>query len=339
MKSEGTGLTKYIFIRLLAALPMVLILLTIVFILIRCAPGGPVEAMFGGMAPAAQLERLKEQMGLNQPIILQYCDYIFSVFTGNFGISFVTQEPVIELIRVYFPATLELSVTGMVVAVILGITFGTASAKYPDTIWDGVNHLNSIIIHAIPVFFSGLMFQLVFGVYLGWLPTSGRISGEPPSVVTGMYLVDALLSGDWRALQSTLTHLVLPATTLGLFISGLFSRIVRANLIEASNKDYVRTAYAKGLPKRSVLFKHIYRNALIPIVTVFGMQFALLLGGAVLTETTFSWPGIGRFLVQSVSNRDYATIQGIIAFFALFVVVISLCIDIINSFIDPRIQY
>ncbi|MBS3788855.1 ABC transporter permease [Candidatus Bipolaricaulota bacterium] len=330
---------KYIFKRVLLTLPMIIILMTFVFIVIHSAPGDPATAMLGPRATEDRLNKIREQMGLNKPILQQYFDYIISTFRGDFGKSFVTREPVINLIGSYFPATLELTIYATGVAIIVGLGLGILGAAKSGGVIDFACHTYGILIYAVPVFFSGMLLQLVFGIFLGWLPSSGRIAGSVPVNVTGLYTVDCLITGNWSSLVSSIKYLLLPSITLGLFISGFFVRMTRTNLLQTINKDYTRTARAKGVREITILFKHAFRNALIPVMTIVGMQFALLLGGAILTESTFAWPGLGRFLVLSVNNRDYPAVQGIVTFFAFFVAFISLLIDVLNAYIDPRIHY
>lgn len=337
--SSGNSILVYILKRILLTVPMILILMTFVFIVIHSAPGDPAVAMLGPRATPERLQSVREQIGLNKPVINQYFAYIYSTFRGDLGESFVTHEPVIKLIGSYFPATLELTIYSMLVAIIIGIGLGTLAAARSGGIIDFVCHTYGVIIYAVPVFFSGMILQLIFGIFLHWLPSSGRVGINVPVQITGMYTIDCLITGNWGALLSSVKYLILPSTTLGLFISGLFVRMTRTNLLQTINTDYTRTARAKGLRENKILFKHAFRNALIPVMTIVGMQFALLLGGAILTESTFAWPGLGRFLVLSVNNRDYPAVQGIVTFFAFFVAFISLIIDIVNAYIDPRIHY
>lgn len=316
---------------------MILILLSFVFITIHLAPGDPAEMMLGPLATEERLQEVRHALGIDRPLPVQYFDYIFSVFRGDFGVSMITKEPVIKLIKVYLPATVELGLFGFIIAVLIGMGVGSLATR--NSLFDLIGHTYGVFIYAVPVFWSGMMFQLIFGFYLKWLPAAGRIGVIPPEHITRFYIIDSLITRDWSALADCLSHLLLPSLTLGLFISGLFVRMVRVNLLETLQKDYIRTARAKGLGERIVLFKHAFRNALIPVVTIMGLQLAALLGGSVLTETTFAWPGLGRFLAMSVSNRDYTAVQGIVTFFALFVGVISLLIDVLNALIDPRIKY
>jgi peptide/nickel transport system permease protein len=230
----------------------------------------------------------------------------------------------------------------MIVALIVGVTFGLLAGRFRDTWIDGTGRLFGIVIYAMPVFFLGLMAQLFFGSYLGWLPTSDRASPIVEATMeshTGLFTVDSLINGDWDAFVDSVKHLILPAVTLGLVTAGVFIRLIRVNVIRTMKDDYIEAARARGIDERSVVYQHAFRNALVPVITVVGLTVALLLSGAVLTETTFNWPGIGKTLVVYLQNRDYAAVQGLIVVFALVVVVASLVIDFVNAYIDPRIRY
>ena len=294
------GITRYIFQRLLLTIPMLLILLTFVFLILRVMPGDPVAAMLGGRNVSPQLmDEYRHRMGVDRPIPVQYIEYLGGIVRGDFGQSFRTNKPVVTELFTRFPATLELA-------------------------------------------FFGLFFAVIFAVKLGWLPVAGRVGGRIAFTfqpITGFYLLDSLLGGDTKVIADVAKHLVLPSITLGFAQAGLLGRMTRASMLEVLDQDYVTTARAKGLRERVVILSHALRNALIPIVTVFGLQFAILMGGAVLTETVFSWPGIASFLVRSIEARDWPAIQGSVVFIAIFISVINLIVDITYSFIDPRVRY
>jgi len=239
-------------------------------------------------------------------------------------------------------ATLELTLTAMVLAVLVGVGVGLVSGRFRDTPLDFGGRLFGIVIYAAPIFFLGFLGQLIFGKYLGWLPTSGRASPVVSfelDTPTNLFVLDAIIARDWSALGDILRHLILPATTLGLVIGGVFTRLVRVNVLQTLQGDYVEAARARGLPERKVVFRHAFKNALVPVITVMGLQFALLLSGAVLTEQTFNWPGLGSELIRYLDNRDYIAVQGIITFVALVVVAISVLIDFVNAWVDPRVRY
>jgi len=334
------SLGRYILVRVLLSIPMVLLLLTLVFVLLHAAPGDPVTATVGSRLPPDEIEARKEALGLNDPIYVQYGRFIGNALQGDFGDPVTDRRSVLEIVLETAPATLELVVAGMIVAVILGVVVGALAGRMRDSPFDIAGRFFGILIYATPLFWTALLAQLLFSVELGWLPSSGRIGGfYAPEQITGFYTVDSIITGDWEALQSTIRYLILPAVTLGLLVGGVFVRLVRVNMLQSLRADYVEAARARGIRERSVVFRHAFKNALIPIVTIMGLQFALLIGNATLTETVFSWPGLARALVDFISSRDYAAVQGIVTFIALVVVALSLLIDIVNAFIDPRVRY
>jgi peptide/nickel transport system permease protein len=342
MTSQGTSLRRYALTRLALVVPMVFILLTLVFVLMRVAPGDPISAALGGHAPPAVIERIKRQLGYDDPLYTQYGHYLSDVVRGDFGSSTTDRRPISDIVKVNGAATLELTFYAMVVAVVVGVLLGLLAGRFRDTWIDSGSRLFGIVIYATPVFFLGLMAQLFFGVYLGWLPTSDRASPITQALLethTNIYTVDAIIDRNWSALWDVVKHLILPATTLGLVTAGVFIRLIRVNVIRTMKDDYIEAARARGINERSVVYHHAFRNALVPVITIVGLTVALLLGGAVLTETTFNWPGIGHTLVVYLQNRDYTAVQGIVIVFALVVVVASVIIDFVNAYIDPRIRY
>jgi peptide/nickel transport system permease protein len=337
-----TSLRTYALTRLALALPMVWILLTMVFLLMRVAPGDPITAALGGRLPAAQLEERREAAGYDRPLILQYFEYLGDIVTLDFGETIVDNRPVTEVIRQNGAATLELSLVALIVALGVGISVGLVAGRYRDTTIDVAGRLFGIVVYAAPVFFLGFLAQLVFSQWLGWFPSSGRASPLTTfelDTPTNLFLIDSLIALDFDAFTDVVEHIVLPATTLGLVIGGVFVRLVRVNVLQTLQGDYIEAARARGLPERNVVWHHAFKNALVPVITIIGLQVALLLGGAVLTEQTFNWPGIGSELIRYLNNRDYIAIQGIITFFALLVVAISLLIDLVNAWVDPRVRY
>jgi peptide/nickel transport system permease protein len=339
---RGTSLRQYLLTRLLLVIPMVFILLTLVFLLMRVAPGDPISAALGGRVPREELEALKEELGYNRPLYVQYFDYLGDIARGDFGVATTDGREIRDIVYDNGMATLELTFFAMIVAVVVGVSFGLLAGRFRDTWIDGGSRLFGIVIYAMPVFFLGLMAQLFFGSYLGWLPTSDRASPLTDATLdthTNLYTVDTLINGDWDAFVDVSKHLILPAVTLGLVTAGVFIRLVRVNVIRTMKDDYIEAARARGIDERSVVYNHAFRNALVPVITVVGLTVALLLSGAVLTETTFNWPGIGKTLISYLENRDYAAVQGIVVVFALVVVLASLVIDFVNAYIDPRIRY
>ncbi|HZN21769.1 MAG TPA: ABC transporter permease, partial [Gaiellaceae bacterium] len=280
--------------------------------------------------------------GYDRPLYVQYLEYLGNVLRGDFGTAITDNRPIGDIIRVNGAATLELTFFAMIVAIVVGVTFGLLAGRYRDTWIDGGGRLFGILIYAMPVFFLGLMAQLFFGSYLGWLPTSGRASPLVDATLvthTNIYTIDTLIDRDRDAFVDVVKHLILPAVTLGLVTAGAFIRLIRVNVIRTMKDDYIEAARARGIDERSVVYHHAFRNALVPVITVVGLTVALLLSGAVLTETTFNWPGIGKTLISYLENRDYPAVQGIIIVFALVVVVVSVVIDFVNAYIDPRIRY
>jgi len=342
MGGKGTSLRQYLLTRLLLVIPMVFILLTLVFLLMRVAPGDPISASLGGRVPQEEVERIKAELGYDRPVYVQYVEYLGNVLRGDLGTAITDSRPIGDIIRENGAATLELTFFAMIVAIVVGVTFGLLAGRYRDTWIDGGGRLFGILIYAMPVFFLGLMAQLFFGSYLGWLPTSGRASPLVDATLvthTNIYTIDTLIDRDRDAFVDVVKHLILPAVTLGLVTAGVFIRLIRVNVIRTMKDDYIEAARARGIDERSVVYHHAFRNALVPVITVVGLTVALLLSGAVLTETTFNWPGIGKTLISYLENRDYPAVQGIIIVFALVVVVVSVVIDFVNAYIDPRIRY
>lgn len=337
------GLGRYVVQRLAFTIPMLFILLSVVFLILRLMPGDPVLAMLGGRNVSPELiAQKRHEMGLDKPLHVQYGEYLFGILHGDFGRSYRTGQPVLWEMFSRLPATLELAFWGMLFALLFGLPTGILAATHADRPVDHTVRLLHIGSFAIPIFWLGLMFQMLFAVSLGWLPVAGRLAGRYAFTfqpITRFYLLDALLLRDTELIVTVLKHLVLPAVTLGIAQTGLLGRITRAAMLEVLDADYVTTARAKGVLERVVIMAHALRNALIPIVTVLGLQFAILMGGAVLTETVFSWPGIASFLVRSIEARDWPAIQGTIVFIGLFIAVINLIVDLLYSLIDPRVRY
>ena len=342
MAAKGTSLRQYALTRLGLVIPMVFILLTLVFLLMRVAPGDPISSALGGRVPKEEVDKIKAELGFDRPIYVQYGDYLADIARGDFGTAITDRREIRDIIKVNGAATLELTFFAMIVAVVVGVTFGLLAGRFRDTWIDGGGRLFGIVIYAMPVFFLGLMAQLFFGSYLGWLPTSDRASPIVDATLethTNIYTIDTLINRDWDAFVDVSKHLILPAVTLGLVTAGVFIRLIRVNVIRTMKDDYIEAARARGIDERSVVYHHAFRNALVPVITIVGLTIALLLSGAVLTETTFNWPGIGHTLILYLQNRDYTAVQGIIVVFALVVVLASLIIDFVNAYIDPRIRY
>jgi peptide/nickel transport system permease protein len=335
-------LLSYVVTRLLLAIPMLFIMLSLVFVVLRIMPGDPVSSMLGGHAPEKVIEQKKEELGLNKPIAAQYVDYLGQLIRLDLGDSMIFKQKVSQPIIEKFPATLELTLFGLLVSLAIGIPLGTYAARKRRTGRDYGIRLYANVVYCIPVFWMGLLLQLVFGVFLGWFPISGRTGARLQVSAfqkTGFYIVDTLRMGNIAAFGDVMWHLVLPAVTLGVVLSGIFVRLTRANMLDVLKSDYILAARARGIPERRVVYSHGLRNALIPVVTMLGLQFSLLLAGAILTESTFSWPGMGRLLLERIYLRDYPVIQGVIVVYTLLVSAMSLLVDLLYAAIDPRVKY
>jgi peptide/nickel transport system permease protein len=330
---------RFVVRRLLLLVPILLGLSLLLFAWLRALPGGPAQALLGERATPDAVARLNELYGFDRPVFEQYLAWLGRSVRGDFGNSTTTRRPVTEELARLFPATIELSVFALLIAVVLGVGLGYVAARRHLTWVDSSAVLASLIGVTIPVFVLGYLLKYVFAVQLGWFPDSGRqdprIFTENP---TGFYVLDGLLIGRPDVAWDAFKHLVLPAFALATIPLAIIARITRASVLDVVNEDYVRTAEAKGLAKGTVNRRHVLRNALLPVVTVIGLQVGLLLSGAVLTETVFSFPGVGRFLVDAITNRDYAVVQGFILVIAVIIVVVNLLVDIAYGLIDPRIR-
>lgn len=336
-------LLRYLGVRLLLIVPTAWILVTVVFFLMRVV-GDPISAALGGRLPPDQIAERKRAAGFDRPILTQYWDYISGLVRGDFGRS-QDNRAISDIITSYGAATLELVVWALIVAFLVGIPLGRLAAKRRDKASDVGLRLFAILVYAAPVFFVGLLLKLVFAVELGWLPVAGRASTnvelalQNVSPKTNILFIDAILYGDSGYLLDVVKHAILPAIALGLLTAGIFLRLVRINLIQTLHSDFVDAARARGLSDRVVTGRHAFRNAMIPIVTVMGMQIAMMLGGAVLTEITFEWKGLGYQLAQYLQARDFVAVQGIVAFLALVVAVMSFLVDVVVALIDPRVRF
>ena len=343
------GLRSYVITRALLTIPTLLLLLTMVFLVMRILPGDPVALHFEKRADPEQMEQMRRLLGMDKPLWAQYFDYISGLVDINYfsahgypnlGKSMQSFEEVGGQVFSAFPATLELAIYSMIIASALGILLGVIASKSYNSVLDHLIRGFGTVTYAVPVFFLGIILQLIFGVYLHWLPTGLRInpSVTPPPTITGLYTVDSLLQGNFVTFFESLKALILPSLTLGLILSGIFIRLTRTNMLETLRLDFVTAAKARGLKESTVTYGYALRNAFLPILTMMGLQFAMLLGGAILTETTFSWPGLGRYIVQRINFRDYTAIQGAVVMFGLFVALVSLIVDILYAYFDPRIR-
>jgi peptide/nickel transport system permease protein len=329
-------------VRVALIVPMLWVLVTMVFLLMRVI-GDPVTAAQGGRLNAAQIAERKHAAGLDRPMLTQYWDYITGLLHGDFGQTLTDHREISQILVQNGAATLELSFWALIVAFAIGIPLGRLAARYRDRLPDVALRLFAILVYAAPVFFVGLLLKLAFTPF-GW-PSSGRSSTQTELILqdvhphTNIMIVDAILWGDPKIILEVLQYAVLPAVALGLLTGGVFLRLVRINLLQTLRMDYVTAARARGVSERRVVRKHAFRNALVPVVTVMGMQIALLLAGAVLTETTFEWKGIGYELTQYLKARDFLAVQGIVTAIAVIVCVASLLIDAIVALVDPRVRF
>jgi peptide/nickel transport system permease protein len=331
---------RFVVRRLLLLVPILLGLSILLFLWIRALPGGPAESILGERATPEAIEQIERIYGLDRPIHEQYLKYLENlVVNRDLGTSISSRRPVTEEIGRRFPATIELALAAMVFAIALGIPLGFFAAKRYGSVFDHASLVTSLIGISIPVFFLAILLKYVFAVKLGWLPTIGRqdvlISADHP---TGFYVLDGILTLNFEAAWDAALHLVLPAIALGSIPLAIVARITRAAVLDVQNEDYVRTARAKGVAPRIVDERHIFRNAMLPIVTIIGLQTGLLLSGAILTETVFAIPGMGTWLAEAIKDRDYPVLQGGILFVAVIFVVVNLLVDISYAFLDPRIR-
>ncbi|CBS88616.1 ABC transporter permease subunit [Azospirillum lipoferum] len=332
---------RFILTRVSLVIPTFLGITFLTFILIRLVPGDPIEVRVGerGIAPE-RLAALRHELGLDRPLWQQFLDYVGNVLSGDFGLSLVTHNSVLSEFIALFPATLELALCAMLFATLVGLPAGILAAVKRGSLFDhGVMGI-SLTGYSMPIFWWGLLLILFFSVGLGWTPVSGRLDlihyVEP---VTGFMLIDTLMAGEYEAFRSALGHLVLPTIVLGTVPLAVVARMTRSAMLEVLGEDYIRTARAKGLADGRVIGMHALRNALIPVVTVIGLQVGTLLGGAILTETIFSWPGVGKWLIESINRRDYPALQGGVLLIATSVILVNLLVDVLYGVLNPRIRH
>src|SRR6195952_776892 len=343
-RTTSGGLRRYLLTRLALMIPMIFILVTVVFFFMRVI-GDPIEASLGGRLPPDQIAARKHSAGLDRPIFTQFFQYLGRLLHGDLGTTITDNQKVSSILWVKGAATLELAFWAFLVAAAVGIPLGRIAARHRDRIPDIVLRISGVLFYAAPVFFVGLLGKLLFGIILNWLPTSGRADPATELAIanvsprTHIYLIDAILYGQPSYIWDVLRHTILPALVLGLLTAGIFLRLVRTNLLQTMRSDYVEAARARGVPEGRVVRKHAFRNALVPVITVMGLQGALLLGGAILTERTFEWQGLGYELGNYLLQRDFVAVQGIVTVIAIVVVVVSFLIDTATALIDPRVRY
>ncbi|MDH5159707.1 ABC transporter permease [Heyndrickxia sp. FSL K6-6286] len=326
--------------RLLLLIPVLLGMLIIVFSLIHAIPGDPARAILGQLATKEAVAELSKQLGLDQPMYIQFFDYIKDLVTGNLGTSLKTQAPISDEIWPYFGATVELALVAMFIAIFVGVNAGIISAWFQNSWFDYIVMLIALIGVSMPIFWLGLMEQYVFSLHLDLLPTMGRDDiRNPVEAITNLYLIDTLIQGRFDQFIDVFKHLILPSIALATIPMAIIARITRSSMLEVMRSDYIRTARAKGMKMFWVVYKHSLKNAFIPVLTIIGLQTGLLLGGAILTETIFGWPGMGTYIYEAIQFRDYPVIQSGILILALIFVLINLIVDLLYAAIDPRIKY
>jgi ABC-type dipeptide/oligopeptide/nickel transport system permease component len=303
-------------------------------------PGDPIVIMYGEKFPTQFVDQIRHNLGLDRPIYIQYLSYMGKLVRGDLGVSLIYKIPVLEKIRQVYPVTLEVAITGLLLATILGVPLGIIAAVKRDGLFDHVSRIVMLYIHSNPSFWIALLFQLTLGFWLGWFPISGR---SPPSFsipnVTGLHTIDSLIALDFEAFRQTLRYLFLPCLTIAITSIPTLSRLTRAAMLNVLGEDYMVTAKAKGLPENVIIYKHGMRNGLLPVITSIGGTFTWLLGGTVIAERIFAIPGLGSLLMESLLGRDFTMIQGIVAIYAIIVVTMNTLIDIVYALADPRVQY
>ncbi len=349
-------MSRYIIRRIFSVLPTLIGVTFVIFMFQRLIPGDPAVAMLGEHATEENVERIREQFGLNRPLFLdrealvendiagffdsQYIRYMKRLFVLDMGESIHRRIPVAETLGLRFPATIELSLLAMFIAILIGIPVGIVSAAKRNSLIDSVSMVGSLVGVSMPIFWLGLMEIMLFAVIWQWLPAGGRIStGVELQEITHLYLLDSLITGNFEAFKDVLSHIIMPAIALATIPMGIIARMTRSSMLDVLQEDYVRTAKAKGLGRNLVLFRHALKNAALPVITIIGLQMGTLLAGAVLTETIFAWPGIGRWVYDGILGRDYPIVQGGTLVIALVFVAVNFFVDIMYALLDPRIRY
>ncbi len=325
--------------RVLATIPIALSVAIAVFIFMRLMPGDPVDIMIGeaGGVTQEEIDALKAELGLDKSLPVQLGTYLTGLVRGDLGYSIPSSRPVAEVILEALPATIELALYSLLFALVVAVPIGVVSALRQRSVIDRTSMAASFLGISMPAFWLGILGIIVFSLHLGWLPTSGRITyGFEPETITGLFTVDALLTGNMPALWDALKHLVLPAATLGAGVAAVVARVVRSSMLEVLRADYVLFARAKGVAERAVTIRHALRNALIPTVTVVGLQVGTLLGGNMIVETIFGWPGLGRVVVDAIFSRDYPLVQAAVMVYALTFVVVNLATDVLYTYLNPK---
>ncbi len=332
-------MSRFILRRFLSLIPTVLGISILVFFMVHLIPGDPAEMMLGERASVESLKQLREQLGLNEPLYVQYGLFMSRLVRGDLGRALRTNEKITTEIMQRFPATIELSLAAILIATVFGMLAGIISATRQYSVFDYISMVASLIGVSMPIFWLGLVLMIIFSLHLGWLPLSGRLSYFIElETVTNLYVIDSVLTGNWTAFKDAVWHLIMPAFTLSTIPMAIIARITRSSMLEVLRQDYIRTAKAKGLSPVTVYLKHGLKNAMIPVITVIGLQFGILMGGAILTETIFAWPGIGNWILNAVYARDFNAVQGGTMLVATVFVLINMVVDILYAWVNPRIK-
>jgi ABC-type dipeptide/oligopeptide/nickel transport system permease component len=333
-------MATYLLKRLAGTAPVLLLISLLVFLLIHAAPGDPTLMLLGEETNAADVATARERWGLDRPLYIQYLKFVASTVTGEFGKSFKYAEPVSQVIKARLPATIELAIFSIIIAILLAIPLGVWAGSRPNSWLDNVGTTCGLFGISMPSFWLGIMLILLLAGVLNLLPTSGRSTyGIAGPEITGFYLLDSLLQKNWPAVWDALTHICLPALALGVNMLGILMRVTRSSVLEVMNEDYVVTARAKGLAEKNIVWRHVTTNALIPVITVVGLELGTLLSGSIIVETVFAWPGSGSLLITALNSRDYPLVTGIVLTYTAAFVIINLIIDGLYGIIDPRIRY
>jgi len=330
---------SFIIRRTLSIIPTLLGVSIVIFLMLAITPGDPAELLLGERATEETLEAMREHLGLNEPLYVQYGMFLKRLVKFDLGETIWTRQKVWNEIKQRYPATIELSIAAMFLSCFFGIILGIISATKQYSWFDYMSMIASLIGVSIPVFWLGLVLMLVFSLYLGWFPMSGRMGiGIDLEIITNFYVLDAILTRNWPALKDVLRHLALPAVALSTIPLAIIARMTRSSMLEVLRQDYIKTAKAKGLGQTKIVLKHALRNGLIPVITVIGLQFGIMLGAAILTETVFAWPGVGKWIFDGVVKRDYMVIQGGTMIVASCFVIVNLVVDVLYAVINPRIS-
>jgi peptide/nickel transport system permease protein len=335
------NLFRYVTRRILLIIPVLFGVSILTFVLARVVPGDPARLAAGPQGTQDMYEKIRADFGLDDPLVIQYWHYLTDLLGGDWGNSILSRRPVLTDLTTYWPATLELVIVAMFIATIIGVPLGVVAAVRADRLADQAARIISLLGVSVPAFWLAVLMQMFFGLRLDWLPISGRLPTlvPPPPDVTGLYLIDSLIAGEWSTFVEALRHILLPAITLSVASLATIARFTRASLLEVLHNDYVRTARAKGLTERKVVTRHALRNAFIPTLTMIGLSFGWSMGGSVLVETVFDWPGIGLYATKSALTLDFMPIMGIALLYGLVFSLINLAVDVAYGFLDPRVSH